>query len=198
MFDFHSNFTFNLSTVTLFLLIAWRTYWTITERQSNKEKHKLQKTSRTAYQKRLATLGIDVLVIVQLLGVQILSFKPSLTIQAIGFLAVIAGLAISVKARRDLGANWAHGAEYQIKAKHELVTRGIYNYIRHPIYLARLLMIVGAEVVAGSFLCLVFLLFLPPVAYIQAKKEEAILIREFGPAYTAYAQRTRMFLPFVW
>jgi protein-S-isoprenylcysteine O-methyltransferase Ste14 len=79
----------------------------------------------------------------------------------------------------------------------ELVTEGVYTYIRHPLYSSLLFLTWGAffkqpslasgcmGVVASGFL------------YMTAKVEEAENITYFGEAYQEYMKRTRMFLPFL-
>jgi len=79
----------------------------------------------------------------------------------------------------------------------ELVTSGIYRYIRHPFYSSLLFLswgilfkrITWIEILLG-FLTAVFLT-------ITAKKEEVENIDFFGEAYQAYMKRTKMFIPFI-
>ncbi|MBI5452967.1 isoprenylcysteine carboxylmethyltransferase family protein [Candidatus Gottesmanbacteria bacterium] len=106
-------------------------------------------------------------------------------------------MAISVSARRVLGTNWAHAAEYQIKKDHELVTSGIYKYIRNPIYTGLVIAITGAELVAKSYLFIFFALFGFWVAYIQAKREEKILQEHFGKEYSDYMKKSKTLIPFI-
>ena len=79
----------------------------------------------------------------------------------------------------------------------ELVTTGVYRYIRHPMYSSLLLLAWGvlwkapswssAALAAGATGCLLA----------TARAEERENCRFFGPAYAAYMQRTRMFVPFL-
>jgi protein-S-isoprenylcysteine O-methyltransferase Ste14 len=115
----------------------------------------------------------------------------------IGFIFVCIGVGISIRARIDLGHNWAHAAEYQIKKDHELVTNGIYHAIRHPIYVGLLLALTGAALVAQSYTALIFFVIGGIGAYIQAKKEETILNDHFGSKYKTYMKKSYMFIPHV-
>ncbi len=79
----------------------------------------------------------------------------------------------------------------------ELVTNGIYKYIRHPLYSSLLLLTWGIffknPTVTGTTLAViasVFLLF-------TAKADEAECIRFFGAAYTDYMQNSKMFIPYL-
>jgi protein-S-isoprenylcysteine O-methyltransferase Ste14 len=183
---------------TLGLMILHFVYWTITEFQANTKKPLLQKRSYSQLFTRFVTWCLGGLLTIQLLGVDILSFKQSIAIQLFGFILCVIGLGVGFIARLAIGDNWAHGAEYQIKKDHTLVTHGIYGYIRHPIYTGTTLSYIGAEIVAGSYLFLFFALFLSLVIYRQGRNEENILTQKFGTAYTAYMKKTKMFLPFLW
>jgi protein-S-isoprenylcysteine O-methyltransferase Ste14 len=78
-----------------------------------------------------------------------------------------------------------------------LVTTGIYRYIRHPLYSSLLILAWGVFFKDPSLLggLLAGAATLALVA--TAKADEAECTRFFGPAYTDYMQRTRMFLPFL-
>lgn len=181
--------------LTLLLFVGRFIYWTVTEK---KTKAKATSHSQQTVFKRVLGWGVGLFIALQLLGMQILPFQQTLMTQIIGFLLVLAGTYITVWARITIGTNWAHAAEYQIKKDHELVTSGVYNFIRHPIYAGMFLSMLGAELVAGSYLFFVFLVLLPIPAYLQAKKEEKLLTGHFGEAYKAYMKKTKMFLPYIW
>lgn len=183
--------------VTLLLIIIWRVYWRISEITADREKEKTKKTIAfvDGFQ-RMVIVGLFLLACAQLLGVTIVPYGFSS--QTIGFMVVCVGLLICILARRALGTNWANSYEFQIKKQHELVTRGIYRYIRHPIYSGIFCMLVGAELVVQSYLVLPYLVVLPLGMYWQAKREEEILTHHFGKTYVVYMKQTKMFVPFIW
>lgn len=80
----------------------------------------------------------------------------------------------------------------------ELVTSGIYRYIRHPLYGSLLFLAWGVtakEVTAASVLLAgVATLFL----WLTSKADESECSRYFGAAYDEYMKRTKMFIPFLW
>ena len=76
-----------------------------------------------------------------------------------------------------------------------LVTRGVYRYIRHPLY-SSLLSVAWAVFFKnpsrlGGILALAATVFL----VVTARVEEAECVRFFGPAYQEYMARTKMFVP---
>ena len=79
----------------------------------------------------------------------------------------------------------------------QLVTTGIYRYIRHPLYSSLLLLAWGIFFKAPSWLGGVLAGATTLFLTLTALAEEAECIRFFGPAYKVYMQTTRRFLPFV-
>jgi len=187
-----------LRAATLLLFTIRYAYWRASEPQAHQAKPRLKAAGRRERVIRWVSSLLAILVYVQVLGLPLLSFHPSLILQFIGFGFVAYGFATSMAARRTLGANWAHGAEYQIKSGHELITAGIYRYVRHPIYTGIFISIIGAELVAGSWLWLVLLIALTAAARTQAAKEEHILLEKFGQDYQNYMNRTKRFIPYLW
>ena len=173
-------------------------YWSVTEKKADSEKPKLEKSSPSKTLKRQLSLFFGIIMAFQLLGLRIFPFEQTVLVQTIGFILVVIGITTTMLARYTLGTNWAHAAEYQIKKGHTLVTGGIYNYIRHPLYSGMFFAVVGAEIVAGSYFFIVAFFFEIFWGLSQAKKEEAILTEKFGAEYTRYMARTKRFLPFVW
>ncbi|MFA6456479.1 MAG: methyltransferase [Bacteroidota bacterium] len=89
-------------------------------------------------------------------------------------------------------------ALYEFERTSELVTSGIYKYIRHPMYASLLFLSVGAwlkNISPESFaLLLASSLFLTATA----KADEKECIRYFGSEYEEYKKRTTMFVPFIY
>lgn len=79
----------------------------------------------------------------------------------------------------------------------QLVTTGVFKYIRHPIYSSLLLLAWGVFFKHPSWLGGVVVLGATGFLLATAKVEEAENLRYFGAAYRVYMQRTKMFLPFV-
>lgn len=190
-----------LEILTFLFFAAWRIYWSITERQTYKEKPLTKQHIPLFDKKRISRyftwITGAVLASQLLFNVQIWPMDSNYSVQVFGFLLVIVGLGAAVRARLDLGNNWANAYEYQVKKKQELVTSGIYKYIRHPIYSGVVTAAIGAELVAQSYLFIVFLTFAWG-GYKQAKLEEKLLIEHFGDAYRKYMKYSKMFIPFLW
>ncbi len=108
---------------------------------------------------------------------------------------VVLGLAIALWARRILGSNWS--SDPVIRERHELIERGPYAYVRHPIYSGMLLMLLGAAVLMArpaAFIALGIFVF---GFWFKARQEEALLIRHFPDEYPRYRARVKALIPFV-
>ncbi|HAM51051.1 MAG TPA: hypothetical protein DCP92_10320 [Nitrospiraceae bacterium] len=110
-------------------------------------------------------------------------------------LITLIGLIVALWARSTLGGNWSY--DVVLKENHELIERGPYAYVRHPIYSGVLLMILGSAIIsgrAGSFIVLA-ILFLG--LWFKALQEEKLLAKHFPEVYPKYKQRVKAFIPFL-
>lgn len=123
-----------------------------------------------------------------------ISDQPS-QLQIIGTAIYFTGLLTAVIGRLQLGKNWVDLEDYQVLSYQSVVTKGIYRYVRHPIYTGDLLLLIGLELALNSWLVLA--ISIPLVIILrQASAEETILSKAF-PDYPAYCKQTKKFIPFV-
>ncbi len=81
------------------------------------------------------------------------------------------------------------------KAKGELVTTGIYAYVRNPQYLGILLLTFGMNIQWLTILTLLLWPALVIVYYRLAKEEAKEIEKKFGEEYLKYKQKVPMFIP---
>ena len=120
-------------------------------------------------------------------------FSANSLLLLICVVATILGLLFAVWARLTLGSNWS--GTVTIKSGHNLIRRGPYRWIRHPIYTGLLISLVGTLTLQGevrAFLGFAFALF---ALYRKAKREEQFLSDEFGEGFAEHTKQTGMFLP---
>jgi protein-S-isoprenylcysteine O-methyltransferase Ste14 len=108
-------------------------------------------------------------------------------------LATAAGVAFAIWARTILADNWS--ADVSIRTGHELISRGPYKSIRHPIYTGMLLALAGSALARGELRGLLAVAIALTAFYFKARKEERWLQQEFGASFDEHARRTGMFLP---
>jgi protein-S-isoprenylcysteine O-methyltransferase Ste14 len=78
----------------------------------------------------------------------------------------------------------------------DLVTNGIYRYIRHPMYSSLLLLTWGVFCKLPSAPGMLLALAASISLLATAKADEAECLSFFGPAYGAYMEQTKRFLPY--
>ena len=111
-------------------------------------------------------------------------------------LLTMMGLAIALWARAALGTNWSGTIAF--KEGHELIQRGPYAYVRHPIYSGLLLMGLGTAIASARLSSLLLLVLTLVMLAIKAHYEERLMIRHFPTTYPQYRARVKALIPGVW
>ncbi|MGH6834284.1 MAG: protein-S-isoprenylcysteine O-methyltransferase [Methylocella sp.] len=115
------------------------------------------------------------------------ALPESLAVAGVAIMAV--ALWLFHRSHADLGTRWS--ASLQLGDNHELVTRGVYARVRHPMYAALWLCVLAQPLlfqnwIAGPPAILSFGL----LYFIRVPREEAMMRERFGDAYIDYAKRT--------
>lgn len=79
----------------------------------------------------------------------------------------------------------------------QLVSSGIFRYIRHPLYCSLLLLAWGICWKQVNGLTVGLAVLASAMLYLTAKRDEAECLAYFGDAYARYMQRSRMFIPWL-
>ncbi len=77
----------------------------------------------------------------------------------------------------------------------KIVTKGVYNLVRHPQYLGGLLAHVGISILLSAWYSLLTTPLLIIINYLTSWKEEKELIKEFGKEYEDYKKKVPMLIP---
>jgi protein-S-isoprenylcysteine O-methyltransferase Ste14 len=112
----------------------------------------------------------------------------------LGDFLLFVGLFIAIWARITLGGNWS--ARVTLKENHELIQRGPYRVVRHPIYSGLLLMILGTAILIGQMGGFFVLAFSFCGLWVKLRREEALLTKHLA-GYSEYMRRTKALVPFV-
>jgi len=87
-------------------------------------------------------------------------------------------------------------AGHGVLADHKLVTRGAYGFVRHPVYLAALLVWLGLTVgYLSRTAFVVTALYVIPVYLLYIRSEEDMMLETFGDAYREYRHAVPMLVP---
>jgi protein-S-isoprenylcysteine O-methyltransferase Ste14 len=112
----------------------------------------------------------------------------------LGLLPLAAGVLIYLWCLWDFMR--ARGTPAPIDAPKELVARGLYRYVRNPMYVGVLLIVLGEALwLATGLLVLYALLVFVAFHVFVVAYEEPTLQRHFGEAYTRYRQQVGRWLP---
>jgi protein-S-isoprenylcysteine O-methyltransferase Ste14 len=114
-----------------------------------------------------------------------------------GVLCLILGLWLFHRSHADLGTNWSITLE--VREKHQLVTHGIYRWVRHPMYLALIVYSLGQALVIPNWLASpTYGVAMVLIFAFRVGPEERMMIEEFGKDYEAYRATTKRLIPGVW
>jgi protein-S-isoprenylcysteine O-methyltransferase Ste14 len=114
---------------------------------------------------------------------------------AAGALLVLAGLAALVAAFAQFAIE-GRGTPAPIAPTQTLVVRGLYRYVRNPMYVAVLAIILGQALLFASVGVLVYAaIVLAAVHIFVVAYEEPTLRDAYGTQYEAYARGVRRWIP---
>jgi protein-S-isoprenylcysteine O-methyltransferase Ste14 len=118
---------------------------------------------------------------------------PNPITKSIGIALTAVGIGLAIWARFYLGRNWS--AKVVIKEDHELIRRGPYARLRHPIYSGVMLGLFGTVLALDKWRYLLGFLLLVVYFCTKASREEVLLSREFGPAWEEHKKHSGFLLP---
>lgn len=130
------------------------------------------------------------------------TFLPELKAQwwitNIGLLMVLSGEAIRKAAILTAGSAFTHVIRVQHDNHHELITGGIYRFVRHPGYCGFFIWSIGTQFLLCNpismvgFTAVTWKFFSTRIPY-----EEFFLRQFFGPRYVEYAELVPSGIPFI-
>lgn len=86
----------------------------------------------------------------------------------------------------------------KVEEGQKVVDTGLYGVVRHPMYMATILLFLMIPLVLGSWYALIVFAFYPAIIIVRLKDEEDLLTREL-PGYAEYKQKVKYrIIPFVW
>lgn len=119
-----------------------------------------------------------------------------LTFDPVGTVLVVVGLGLALCGALTLRGNYS--STLVIRVSHELIVHGVYRFVRHPIYLGTILVMLGGPVGTSSWIALLPALLLILLFVYRMGVEEGLLLEEFGDRYRAYMSNTKRLIPFVY
>lgn len=77
----------------------------------------------------------------------------------------------------------------------QIVTDGVYRYLRNPMYLGHLIFMLGLVIALSSWLALALLVFHAGWFHLRVLRDEQRLESRFGESYRAYKTRVKRWIP---
>ncbi len=112
----------------------------------------------------------------------------------LGIVAMAAGLWLFWRSHVDLGDNWS--VTLEIDAKHQLVTRGVYRLVRHPMYTSFFVSGLGQALLLANWIAgPAALAAVAVLVWVRLPNEEAMMVEAFGDEYRDYMRRTGGIVP---
>lgn len=115
----------------------------------------------------------------------------------IGLVVMIAFLWLFYASHKQLGKNWS--VTLEIRNAHELVTDGLYRFVRHPMYASFWLWALAQAFLLPNWIAgFAGLIGVGILYFCRVGHEEQMMRNAFGEAYDAYAKKTGRVIPRPW
>ncbi len=86
----------------------------------------------------------------------------------------------------------------KVEEGQKVVDTGLYAIVRHPMYMATILLFLMIPFILGSWYAVIVFAFYPAIIIVRLKDEEDLLTREL-PGYADYKKKVRYrIIPFIW
>jgi protein-S-isoprenylcysteine O-methyltransferase Ste14 len=173
--------------------VAFIHYWLLSAFRVKKMKRREPVAQRFAY---LFAIGFAAFILSALAPRTFLHqrFVPMLAwIDLLGAGLTVAGVGFAIWARAHIGQYWS--ASVALREGHQLIQTGPYAHIRHPIYSGALVALAGTCLFMGDYRAIALFGLVLAGFTMKARKEEALLAGEFGPAFDKHRSHTGFFLP---
>jgi protein-S-isoprenylcysteine O-methyltransferase Ste14 len=111
-----------------------------------------------------------------------------------GTALMVAALWLFYRSHADLGLNWS--VTLELRKDHQLITQGVYRYIRHPMYASIWLWCVAQGLLLENWLAGWYSLITFALMYfVRTPREERMMRESFGQKYEDYMRKTGRLFP---
>jgi protein-S-isoprenylcysteine O-methyltransferase Ste14 len=120
-------------------------------------------------------------------------WPQSLVLDAAGLAITVLGAVFAIWSRVTLGRNWS--SVPQVKEQHELVVKGPYRIVRHPIYTGLILAVAGTALAQNRGIGLFMVVLLFASYWLKIRVEEKLMMETFPVEYPEYRRRVKALIP---
>lgn len=118
-----------------------------------------------------------------------ITYFKSNNLKICGIILIIFSLFWVIIAQINMKESWRIGIDKEVKT--DLITSGLFNYSRNPIFFGIILSLIGLFLVTFDFISLLFLILGYVLIQIQIRLEEEFLEQIHGNLYIEYKNRVR-------
>ena len=169
--------------------------------QKRNKSNKIKTDNKETLEKTLLSLVFLGMMIIPLIYIfsNLLSFADytlPISLHIFGLVLITPTLWLFYRSHRDLGMNWSVSLE--IREEHKIVDSGVYKYVRHPMYSAIWLWCSVQALLLNNYIAgLSGLVCFGLLYFLRVKKEEEMMLVEFGNEYENYLKKTKRIIPFI-
>ena len=117
----------------------------------------------------------------------------TLALEAAGLAVTVLGAVFAIWSRVTLGRNWS--SVPQVKEQHELVVKGPYRIVRHPIYTGLILAAAGTALAQNRGIWLFMVVLILASYWLKIRVEERLMMETFPEEYPEYRRRVKALIP---
>lgn len=177
--------------ISVAIWCCWLIYWV-----SSSVGSKPQVWRESTLSRALQTLPISIgglFILCPDLGWPVFDTHVAAPQSVLGAFLLCGGLLFTIWARVCLGENWS--ADVAIRERHELVCRGPYKIVRHPIYTGGLVGCAGCVAMGAEWRGVVGWALVFGTLAFKSRLEEHRLFDVFGEQYTRYRAKVPALVP---
>lgn len=122
------------------------------------------------------------------------NYEQNVAFMIIGALLLLVSLWLFRLTHKALGKMWSHSLD--LREGHRLVTSGIYEKVRHPMYTAFWVWAIGAAFLVPNWIAgFSGIIGFGTLFFLRVGQEEEMMRAEFGQEYDDYIKRTKKIFP---
>jgi protein-S-isoprenylcysteine O-methyltransferase Ste14 len=181
-------------------IVLWAAIRWVPNRRSRKVK--IDRKSRTLVERlsmAASTTGLGIIPAIWVFTgeLEALDRPTSVLLIVIGLALFILSLRLFRITHKALGAMWSHSLD--LRQNHRLVTTGIYETLRHPMYTAFWLWAIAQFFLLSNWLAGLSGIFgFGALYFLRIGQEEDMMEERFGEEYRQYQKRTKRIIPGVY